>query len=353
MRALPLPDSVYDIDAAWFDEALQAGGETARVVGAKRIDVIHTTCTKARYRLSYDRPTNLPSSLILKGGFEPHSERMAAMYQWETRFYTEIAPHVGLNVPRVYWGGIAPGGWRAAFLMEDLNERAVTFCRAQQPFSYAHVQQRLDQLAALHGATWQSPDIMPGGRWDWVVNRFGEFAQAYNAYYLEPERWQACMESPRGVAVAGKLQDRDWMRHALDQLTALEAANPQCLNHGDTHPGNLYLDADGTPGFLDVVVNKSCWWIEIAYHLVASIDIANRREWEGPLLGHYLAKLEQAGGPRIPFDEAWLRYRQGIAYGLFIFLINETGFQTEATNTAYTARFGIAAIDHDTVGALA
>lgn len=42
-------------------------------------------------------------------------------------------------------------------------------------------------------------------------------------------------------------------------------------------------------------------------------------------------------------------HRREIAYGLFIFFVNETRFQTEAVNTAYTARFGAAALDHDTV----
>ena len=36
----------------------------------------------------------------------------------------------------------------------------------------------------------------------------------------------------------------------------------------------------------------------------------------------------------------------------FIFLINETAFQSEATNTAYAARFGAAAAQHRSVGRL-
>ena len=353
VQPIALPETVYEIDTDWFNHALRAGGHHVTVTRAERLDVIHATCTKARFRLNYDGDSSLPERMILKGAFEPHSERMQSMYQWEARFYAEIAPHVSLNVPRAFHAGVEPGGWRAATLMEDLTVRGVRFCRAQEPLGFGHVQRRLDQLATLHARSWNSPDLQPGGRWDWVQRRFGAFSQAYNDYYLEAERWAACMASPRGVAVSGKLQDRNWMRHALARLTAFEAEDPFCLNHGDTHPGNLYVDADGTPGFLDVTVMRSPWWAEIAYHLVASIDIAERRAWEGPLLGYYLARLADAGGPRLAFEHAWLRYRQAIAYGLFIFLINETRFQSEATNTAYTARFGTAAIDHDTVGLLA
>lgn len=353
MRTMALPDSVYAIDREWLNAAIRAGGQDVRVTHAERLDVVHTTCTKARFALSYDRDIGLPSRMILKGAFEEHSERMKEMYQWEARFYREIAPHVPLNIPATFWSGIDSDGWRAAVLMEDLTARDVRFCRAQDPFEYDHIRQRLDQLAALHAQTWDSPKLQADGEWGWVTERFGSFTQGYNEHYLEPERWRGYMESPRGAAVSSRLQDRDWMRHALMRLGELDAQTPMCLLHGDTHPGNLYVDADGTPGFLDWTVSRSAWWLEIAYHLVASMDLADRRRWEGPLLAHYLERLHASGGPRLDFDEAWLRYRQSIAYGLFIFLINETTFQTEATNTAYTARFGAAAVDHDTIGLLA
>ena len=45
---------------------------------------------------------------------------------------------------------------------------------------------------------------------------------------------------------------------------------------------------------------------------------------------------------------AIISHRREIAYWLFIFLINETRFQTEAIDTAYTPRFGGAALDHQT-----
>ena len=47
---------------------------------------------------------------------------------------------------------------------------------------------------------------------------------------------------------------------------------------------------------------------------------------------------------------SWEADRRETAYGYFIFVINESRFQTEAVNTAEAARFGAAALDHaDTV----
>ena len=46
------------------------------------------------------------------------------------------------------------------------------------------------------------------------------------------------------------------------------------------------------------------------------------------------------------------QYGAALAQGYIIFLVNESHFQAEAINTAYTARFSAAMLDHDTIGIL-
>jgi hypothetical protein len=74
----------------------------------------------------------------------------------------------------------------------------------------------------------------------------------------------------------------------------------------------------------------------------------DRRRHERELLRHYLDALRGNGIEAPSMTDAWDAYRREIVYGLFIFLINETRFQTESVNTAYAARFGTAALDHGT-----
>jgi fructosamine-3-kinase len=348
METIALPESVYDIDMKWLNDALQARGHEVRITACERQDVVHMTCTKARYAVEYDRDIGLPERLLVKGAFEEHSERMREMYQAEARFYALVAPQIPLNVPASYWSGIDPGGWRAAVLMEDLTARNVSFCRAQEPFTFEHIHRRISMLAKLHAMTWNTPKLQPGGDWDWVVDRFSSWAKRFAERYLQPDKWQFYVESPRGASVSNAFHDREWMSNTLDRLGELAEGDPYCLIHGDTHNGNLYVDADGTPAFLDPTVARAPWWLEVSYHLGCTMDIGDRRRWEGALLMHYLDSLEHEGGPRIDFDHAWLRYRQGLAYGYWVFIINETKFQTESTNTAYAARFGAAMVDHDT-----
>jgi hypothetical protein len=171
--------------------------------------------------------------------------------------------------------------------------------------------------------------------------------------YFEPESWRHYVGSPRGAAVSVRFHDRDWMLDALDRMAALARSLPFCANHGDTHIGNQYVDAQGEPGFFDCIACTAPGILEIAYHLGCALDLADRRAWEGALIQSYLSELRAAGVDAPGFDEAMHQYACFLAFGYAIFIINEAVFQTESNNTAYTARFSQAMLDHDTMGKLA
>jgi hypothetical protein len=69
------------------------------------------------------------------------------------------------------------------------------------------------------------------------------------------------------------------------------------LTHGDTHPGNLYVGRDGTPGFLDAQPRRSPWYHDVSYHMICALDIPDRRRWENLLLTRYLERLASLGVP--------------------------------------------------------
>ncbi len=337
--ALPLPVRLEEVDAAWLAAATGCNVSTARVV-----DVILGTSTKIRVAVESD---SLPPTLIVKGGFEDHSPKMREMYRNEIDFYSRIAPHLPINTPRCWYAGSDPGSHQSIVIMEDLVASGVTFLHAQRPETRAAVEKRLAALARFHAASWYDPKVTPQGRgWDWVPRRFTDWSMVYAERYLSEEVWRHYCESPRGAATSVRLHDRDWMRRALSAYNTIEANDAQCVIHGDTHLGNLYVEADGTPGFLDSQPSVASPFNEVAYHITGALDIADRAGWERELLDFYLDALAQKG-IRHDRELAWLRYRQYIGYGFFIFLINEIRFQTEAINTAYTARFGAAMLDHD------
>jgi len=350
----PLPVRPEQVTREWLGAALAEHTPGVRLTEGEVVEVIQGTSTKIRVRVATAPGSPaLPSTLIVKGGFEDHSPAMGPMYLNEMRFYRDVQPHVPLPSPRCYYTGTDPESHQSIVIMEDLLRRDVRFCDPLQPQSPAQVARRLSAMARYHAATWNSPDFRPGGRFDWIGGRHEGWSVTYQQHYLEPDRWANYMSLPRGVAVARKLQDREWMQHALRALGGYHRQWPVCLCHGDTHLGNLYEDADGSPGFFDAQVARGPWQLEVSYHVVGALDVGERRAHEAPLLRHYLGELAALGVQAPSFEEAWEAHRREIAYGLFIFLINETRFQTEAVNTAYTARFGAAALDHDTHALLA
>lgn len=335
----PLPLTPEEISAEWLSAAMGYSVESAEVT-----DVILGTSTKIRVRVNGE---GLPETLIVKGGFEAHSPMMKEMYANEIAFYSLIAIALPIHAPKCWFAGSDPESHQSIVIMDDLVAKGVTFLHAQRPETFQAVERRLGDLARFHAASWNDPGLAAGGRWGWVGGRFSDWSMVYAERYLKPEVWKHYCESPRGAAVSVRLHDADWMRRALAELGQIEKQGPMCIIHGDTHLGNLYVEADGTPGFLDSQPSKASPFMEVAYHIVCALDLADRQNWEQDLLRHYLARLAEFGIEAPDWDEAWLRYRQFIGYGFFIFLINEIRFQTEAINTAYAARFGAAMLDHD------
>jgi hypothetical protein len=347
-----LPLTMQEISPQWLTDALRQRHPTWHVESVEIIEVMEGTSTKIRVRPrfgAYGGPEAMPDTLIVKGGFEAHSPAMQPMYLNEMRFYRDVQSLISIRSPICYFAGTDEASHQSIVIMEDLVNRGVEFCHALRPQSYAQVSRRLASIARYHAQTWNSADFQVGGNLAWVGGRHEGWSLDYQHHYLEPERWQHYMQLPRSMVVSRPMRDRSWMMGALQYLAEYHRRWPLCLHHGDTHLGNLYIEQDGEPGFFDAQVSRGPWQLEVTYHLIAALDIADRRRWERDLLREYLASLSGHGIDAPSFDDAWEAHRREIVYGLFIFLINETGFQTEAINTAYAARFGAAALDHQTV----
>jgi len=350
---LRLPVQPQGLTAEWFTAALASAHPGTVVESVQVLDILPGTSTKIRVALRCNaagQAHGLPQTVIVKGGFEAHSAQLGFMYAAEMRFYRDLLPRMPMNAPRCWFAASDPHSHQSIVVMEDLAPRGVRFCRVQQPHSYAEAQAFLEAMARWHAAWWDHPALADDGELGWVGETFDEFGWMYAERYLKPEVWAHWMQAPRGQAVPAALRDGSRMRAALRALEATRASAARTLVHGDTHPGNLYIEPGGRPGFLDAQVRRSPWVQDVAYHVAASLDLADRPQWEEGLLAHYLACLAACGVANPPaFQPAWDAYRRELVYGLFIFLINETAFQSEATNTAYAARFGAAVCQHRSI----
>lgn len=353
---LRVPAGVEDVTAEWLTEVLSFRYPGVRVERTEVLEVIEGTATKVRVRNVYDevgRSHGLPAQMIVKGAMAAHSEAMREVYLREALFYHHVAPHELLRMPRCYVAAQdRAGSFRCVVVLEDLDVRGARFCHATRPPAYEDALARVRALARLHATYWDHPGFATGGALDWVQPNLGHpWFDAYLEGHLQ--RWDEILARPVGAFLPRRLRDPERFRRALRALQVEHTAGPPTLCHGDTHPGNLYVDADGTPGFFDPYPVRAPWPYEIAYHLVMSLDVGDRREWERPLLGAYVAALADFGVREVPaFDDAWLRYRRNVALGLLIALVNDSAFQVDSVNALYVTRFADAALTLATFDAL-
>ena len=346
---LPLPITVEGITPEWLTAALRTRAPGVTVHGLEVVDVVDTTTTKVRLRLDRDTravDAGIPELIIVKGGFQEHSRELAKMHLREVRAYRDVFPEVPLRTPACFFADFDPERQQGIVIMEDLVARGVEFCHATKPQTHDQVAQRLSALAAFHAKTWADPGLLGGGRWGDLVDFF-DVMRGFFDRYTTPERWERFVSAPRGAATSVRFHDRGWMIDAWTRVSRFGQSLPHCVLHGDVHLGNLYIDTDGAPGFFDPLASRGPGMLEVAYHVSASIDTADRAGWEPDLVRHYLAELGRHGTEPPRFEDAMRQYAVFLLYGLFIWLTTESHYQTEAVNTANAARVSAAMIAHD------
>jgi hypothetical protein len=345
---------VEGVTAEWLTQALRQRAPGVTIRKAEVVDTVFTTCSKIRLRLDRDEAAvaaGIPELIIVKGGFEEHARGLDHMHLREVRGYRDIYPEVPLPHPTCFFADFDPQERQGIVIMEDLVAKGVQWCHATRPQNHEQVALRLGYLAAFHARTWDAPTIKPGGKWADLADFF-EVMRGFFDDKASPRNWARFMSMPRGVAVSMRFRDRDWMHEAWRKTVQFGQSLPYCVLHGDIHLGNLYIDTDGTPGFLDTLASRGPAMLEVSYHISASVDVADRPRWEGALVRHYLDGLA-ANGVRPPsFEEAMRQYAIFLVYGHFIWATTESKYQPEAVNTANAARVSQAMLDRDTLGLL-
>ncbi|MBV9840572.1 MAG: phosphotransferase [Sphingomonadaceae bacterium] len=337
-----IPHEIEDVTAEWLTDALATDMPGIVVDDATIVGRIPGASTKARVKLRTNR-NDAPVSVIVKAGFEPHSPNMRMMHDNEMHAYRDFAPLVGVNTPKCYFAGRDEAG-HSLVILEDLDERGVHFLSLQKPIGFELATGFLDALAQIHARTW---NVTRDDIFDWVPDTSRRQNGHYIAILEDPVRFDHFAQSPRCAAMPQSLVDADRMLRVFAAMREYHETQTFVVNHGDMHLGNLYTDADGTPGLLDWQPRYAPWSLDVSYFIIAGLDLLNRRKWEGALLQYYLTKLAAHGVDAPSFDQAWEAYRKTIPWGLKIWMLNGTEFQTESRNTAAAVRFAMAAVDHD------
>lgn len=348
---MKLPRAIDEVTAEWLSEALSVRYPGTDVLSVTFGKAVRATGTKQRLLLDYNdagHAHRLPATMWFKGGLEPHSDHVRTSHVRESLYYERIAPLGLLNGPIGYFAATDEEG-HSAQLIEDLLQRNARFGTALEPLRPEIAAQALEMLAGLHAHWWNAPELdllgPPGGSLatDGIILRL-----------LTADDWDASMRRPEAVDLAPAFRQIETVRAGMERLWEIDrTSSALCMVHGDAHPGNLFFEQDGRPGFLDWQRLMQCDWAhDVNYFLVSTMSIADCAVHEEELLRSYLAARTAHGVPRMDWDEAWLSYRQHTMYGL-IWNVVPPRMQPEAVCREVAARFNAAAARHDLTKVLA
>jgi hypothetical protein len=324
----------------------QGRTEPVRIRAVELVETIGFSCLILRVKLTFDGapPADIPSELSIKGLFNPESE--AYIHQFtttgvliaEANFYKLVAPQLGLKLSRCYYVGVDEATLGGMVILDDLKALNARFFTGKDKLTVSQVRQTLSDLARLHA--WSSRQS--AASYPWVVTKFQGWATG-TGKLTAPELTEM-LHGSRGVHLPAALLDGNRM---LASINALYERGSRCsvnFIHGDDHCGNVH-ELNGQMGFHDwQTMQRGNWSIDVGYHLGAALSIEDRRQHEQELLKFYLERVAEFGGEKLSWDTAWRLYREGAAYGFFMWGITQR--VSDDITDANVHRLGTAVADH-------
>lgn len=300
----PLPAHPNDLTPAWLSDALRT-----EVTGVEVLHHSFATNQRARIALTYATPGQGPASLFVKLAplDEAHRAMVGAtgMGLREVQFYVDVAATSGLPVPGCSFA--AADDDRFVLLLEDLAARGCAFSDGDWGVGADAAAVALEDLARFHGRFHRETERDAVAPWLRAVGR--RPGSAGTAGLMRTVLDQNADALPPAYIAIGEL----YVEHH-ERCNELWHGGPQTLIHGDLHIGNVYLDT-GRVGFIDWGLCRASTPLrDVSYFLTMSVAIEDRRAHGETLLRDYLDALRVAGGPQIPFADAWAQHRVQAAY---------------------------------------
>ncbi len=346
-----IPTKATDITPAWLSRALSDTFPGIVVTSVRQESLHEGTASTRRLHLEIAGDAGPPTICIKSGIGLPHSEHLASagLYRKEAQVYLGVLPSTGARVARCYAAGFDDAG-HGFILLEDVVAHGGRFCSPTEPLQVTQVAVGLEELAALHASHWRA-NALTDPRWEHHAVPLSEPDPFWRAIF---DRYSELLATPHGGAVGGPYRDGEQVWDAFSRLRLLDHAAADCLIHGDAHVGNFFVDRDEQPGMADFqCLQRGHHTHDVSMFIVSALDVVDRRQHEVALLHHYLDHLEQLGVVPPSFDETWLGYRRHLLYALVVWLFTTDGFQPELHLVTNVCRYSTAALDLDSLGAIA
>lgn len=330
------------LDPLWLGGALAGVSGGKAVVGIEQTEVIRTVATKVRFAVAFEGDAQ-KRHFCLKGllDVDEATARGGPTCVLEADFYGKVAPVIDVRVPEAVATVIDREAQQAVTIMRDLIVDGATFCSALDPFTADDALRSLEQLSLLHAKS----AFLEGA--DWIRPRAAELARMT---FITPEILQDLLDGPRGDDLSGEVRNAARLIAAVKALAERDQARPQFMIHGDAHAGNIFRTPEGL-GLIDwQLLQRGGWALDVAYHLNAVLPTAIAEAEERRLLTEYLGMMRSRGMAMPDADQAWLQYREAVAYGFYLWAI--TRRVDPSITIQFTDRLGKAVMRHDSFALL-
>lgn len=319
MTTIATPETM---DEAWFGRCLEAQGHagvSVRGVKRRRIGTGQIGLC-VRFDLDLDDPAGgAPTSLVGKFPSDDPASRATGValrnYYREVSFYRELAPQLGISLPRCYHAEIDGEGPEFVLLLEDMQPARqgdqLEGCTAE--IARAAVQ----ELVGLQAPSWCDGSLLD---YDWLTSPVLADPTALYAQMLPGflERYGAALADDERDIIA---------RVATSPGCPLYAplSEPFCLEHVDYRLDNMLIDDRSVPPRVTVVdwqsVRVGKPLNDVAYFLGAGLLPEIRREAERDIVEDYHQRLTDAGIDGYSWSSCWRDYRRGAFSGFGVTVI--------------------------------
>lgn len=312
LRPGDIPWRYEAITPEWMTHILCEGHPGIRVEKV-RLDVPDSgTSNRRRIFLEYSpggEAAGLPRSVFCKATVDLANRLLLSTSALlsETSFYNLIRPELDIEAPEAFLATYDPHSFASIVMLKDMAG-LVSFCDQHTVMTRQRAEDQMRLLATLHGRFYQSP------RLESDLSHLFRYDRRFEALDRDHDFRGMCGAGLRAAAdiVPARLLAREaevWP--ATLKASARHGELPLTLTHGDVHLKNWYITSEGRMGLSDwQVLSKGHWSRDLAYTIATSLTPEQRRAWERDLIRYYLDAFASAGGEAVPFDEAWLNYRQ-------------------------------------------
>lgn len=277
--------------------------------------------------LEWDPPGSGPGRLVAK---LPSADEVAArtaaslgLCEREARFYADLGPRTGVNLPYCY-GSVDVGAAAPAVLLADLSASHRPIDQLSE-VPLPVVRAALAELAALQSCAWQDETA---ARLPWLHRRLGVPIPAIHERMQRS--WAAVRDDLTAVFDARERDVVDRFVPAADAW-ARSLDGPFSLVHHDFRVDNMLLAA-GRPVVLDwQTVGWGAPMFDVAYLLTTSLEPATRRAVEAAEVTAHLDALA-ARGVQWDREEAWTAYRRA-AFAVLLMLVPAAGSVKQDSRT--------------------